>query len=257
MTDKTDPPIDLLPCPFCGGRAYLVPSSPQVYCQNDMCAANGSSSYGSADEATAGWNTRACPTPDMYDLIDAMQKLGNRTLTSPYWEGLHRGIDECIAIVRQHYGDDARKGAVERAKPDTENSNAPTSSSSPASSEIPVVEPYKAFFKAIWYAYCEQSFQLEDAETIINTAVENGLVKEESYDPQVHGEAMAGEWGLEYGDPCYVLVKRQPPKPVSLKDGADAARSVFDLSLVGPDSGFKPEDVAEAIAKRWRLDYVD
>lgn len=50
---------------------------------------------------------------------------------------------------------------------------------------------------------------------------------------------------------------RRTMEPVSIKDGAEAVKAVFDLSLVGPDSGFKAEDVAEALAKRWRLSYVD
>lgn len=37
-----------------------------------------------------------------YSLIDKLHLLGNRTLTSPYWEGRHSGIDDCIAIIRQY-----------------------------------------------------------------------------------------------------------------------------------------------------------
>lgn len=69
------------------------------------------------------------------------------------------------------------------------------------------VEPYKAFFDALWRAYCDQELQLEDAEFVITAACKNGLAKEERYDPDVHGEALGDEWGLEKGDSCYVLAK--------------------------------------------------
>lgn len=47
------------------------------------------------------------------------------------------------------------------------------------------------------------------------------------------------------------------PVCISLNAGAEAVKAVFDLSLVGPDSGFKAEDVAKACAKAWGLKYVD
>ncbi len=67
------------------------------------------------------------------------------------------------------------------------------------------------------------------------------------------GKTFSVEGGAEecfrYFVSCYDAAKQ----PVSLKDGAEAIRAVFDLSLVGPDSGFKPEDIAEAVAKKWGL----
>src|SRR5580658_7342493 len=40
---------------------------------------------------------------------------------------------------------------------------------------------------------------------------------------------------------------------VDLSTGARAVKQVFDLSLVGPDTGFKAEDIAEACARAWGL----
>jgi hypothetical protein len=40
---------------------------------------------------------------------------------------------------------------------------------------------------------------------------------------------------------------------VDLGAGARAVKQVFDLSLVGPDTGFKAEDIAEACARVWGL----
>lgn len=40
---------------------------------------------------------------------------------------------------------------------------------------------------------------------------------------------------------------------VDLEVGAKAVKGLFDLSLVGPDVGFKPEDVARAVANAWQL----
>jgi hypothetical protein len=40
---------------------------------------------------------------------------------------------------------------------------------------------------------------------------------------------------------------------VDLDAGANAVKGLFELSLVGPDVGFKPEDVARAVANAWQL----
>lgn len=98
------------------------------------------------------------------------------------------------------------------------------------SGEEYAVEPYKAFFDALWIAYCNQDLQFEDMDFIITAACKNGLVKEEKYNPDIHGEALGNEWGLENGDSCYVLGKKPTPKPVkvSVKDLARAMmRTVF------------------------------
>ena len=50
-----------------------------------------------------------------------------------------------------------------------------------------------------------------------------------------------------------IAAMRQPAPEVDIAVGAKAVRGVFDLSLVGPDVGFKAEDVAAAIAKAWDL----
>lgn len=68
--------------------------------------------------------------------------------------------------------------------------------------------PYKAFFDAVWTAYCNNEIHFDDADFIISEACKNGLAKEERYDETIHGEALGGEWGLEKGDPCYVLSPR-------------------------------------------------
>jgi hypothetical protein len=40
---------------------------------------------------------------------------------------------------------------------------------------------------------------------------------------------------------------------VDLGAGARAVKQVFDLSFVGPDTGFKAEGIAEACARAWGL----
>lgn len=59
------------------------------------------------------------------------------------------------------------------------------------------------------------------------------------------------ENNLKYSIEAYEAAKA----PVSIEAGTEAVKAVFDLSLVGPDSGFKAEDVAKACAKAWGVKY--
>lgn len=61
---------------------------------------------------------------------------------------------------------------------------------------------------------------------------------------------------LNYWKTRYKLLESKN-KSVSIKEGAEVVKFVFDLSLIGPDSGLKPEDIARAVAVRWGLAYVD
>jgi len=40
---------------------------------------------------------------------------------------------------------------------------------------------------------------------------------------------------------------------VDISKGAETIRNLFELTLVGPDTGFKPEELAQALAKTWGL----
>lgn len=51
---------DLLPCPFCGGKAYLTASSDGygVECRNELCVKTIMQEHSTEAEAIAAWNTR-------------------------------------------------------------------------------------------------------------------------------------------------------------------------------------------------------
>ena len=52
---------ELLPCPFCGGEARLIMSSPDWFfpaCMNRECACDWTDSYPTKAEAIEAWNTR-------------------------------------------------------------------------------------------------------------------------------------------------------------------------------------------------------
>lgn len=56
---------------------------------------------------------------------------------------------------------------------------------------------------------------------------------------------------------CFTAMRSQLKREiVSLDKCAEAVKQVFDLSLEGPDAGFKPDDIAEAVLKaagaQWR-----
>lgn len=119
--------------------------------------------------------------------------------------------------------------------------------------EISVVESYKAFFRAMWDAYCEQEFEMEDAETVVNAAIKHGLVDEVSYDPEAHGYEIGNEWGTEPGEPCYVLTKLPAPEPVMVNfaNCADAAiEALPSLGFKNPNNPY-PDDIGNG---RWALD---
>lgn len=52
---------ELLPCPFCGGKAYLGrnPTTVAVVCDNDDCPASAYVAEDTDTAAVAAWNTRA------------------------------------------------------------------------------------------------------------------------------------------------------------------------------------------------------
>ena len=59
MTDNRT--TELLPCPFCGGKAWIVHFTQEacyVLCENIDCMAK-QKVYGTKDEAIAAWNSRA------------------------------------------------------------------------------------------------------------------------------------------------------------------------------------------------------
>jgi hypothetical protein len=112
-------------CPFCGGPAYMVPSSPHAYCENNMCVANGESTYGSQQEAAKAWNTRASRPVDVdasikeffelfveshvYSINGARQAFGwmkSRGLLA----GAPVGGDEHIGWAREYEGDESDLG---------------------------------------------------------------------------------------------------------------------------------------------------
>lgn len=68
-------------------------------------------------------------------------------------------------------------------------------------------EAYKKFFQTMWERYCEQELDFDMADDMLTIWQEVGLVKEEPYDPAIHGEGLGGDWDIEEGQPCYVLVK--------------------------------------------------
>jgi hypothetical protein len=42
---------------------------------------------------------------------------------------------------------------------------------------------------------------------------------------------------------------------IDIEDGARAVKSVFEMSLIPPDTGFSPTDIAKAVADAWKLKY--
>lgn len=77
-------------------------------------------------------------------------------------------------------------------------------------------DAYEQFFTAIWNEYCDQGFSdIEDAEMVLKAGLKSGLVKEEAYDPDTHGNEAAGKWGMEKGDPYYI--RAASPQPASVK----------------------------------------
>lgn len=60
--------------------------------------------------------------------------------------------------------------------------------------------PYKQFFDKIWQEYCNEGLNFEDADLVLETATKLGLVREEVYNLEKHGEV---NWEVEEGDPIY------------------------------------------------------
>ncbi|NBW21126.1 MAG: hypothetical protein EBR82_75510 [Caulobacteraceae bacterium] len=69
--------------------------------------------------------------------------------------------------------------------------------------KIKRLEAYKAFFDWFWGKYTEQALCLDDAADALDTLLTLGLVVSEPYNPAIHGESGAQEWGCELGDPWY------------------------------------------------------
>lgn len=72
---------------------------------------------------------------------------------------------------------------------------------------------YKGFFEELWAAYCDMSLDMESAETIREIGMKHGLIVEEEYKVDVHGERIGSEWGLEEGDPVYYYHRPKATQP--------------------------------------------
>jgi hypothetical protein len=57
----------------------------------------------------------------------------------------------------------------------------------------------------------------------------------------------------ERDETWFLTIPLAEQPPIDIAQGAKAIRQFFNLTLVGPDTGFKPEELAEAVAKAWGL----
>jgi hypothetical protein len=87
----------LLPCPFCGGEAYPMPSGEGISCENTSCAA-----FTVVAEPDA-WNRRAAPP------ADALRTAAARAI-SAWAAGKYRelatamdALRACLEVERQRY----------------------------------------------------------------------------------------------------------------------------------------------------------
>jgi len=75
---------------------------------------------------------------------------------------------------------------------------------------------YKQFFDDMWEEYCEQRISdIDDAETVVILAMKAGLVKEEKYDPDIHGIGIVDPCDMATGDPIYIRCTSSPRRESS------------------------------------------
>lgn len=103
MTNNTPAPADLLPCPFCAGKALLVlDGGYHAFCRR--CCATGRHLC-DKEEAITAWNRRAAAITPQPDPRDAEIKR--------WKEAIDRVNDRCITLINEK---DAKDAEIERLR---------------------------------------------------------------------------------------------------------------------------------------------
>lgn len=122
-----------------------------------------------------------------------------------------------------------------------------------------IENPHEKFFREMWSKHCNGELDFQDGTEVLNLALSLGLVKEEPYDQDIHGQSGVIEWDLEKGDPWYVLVKPQPPSGdvVDWENLTDTVAAELIKELKLPYGAGKDEDIRKALHVQIRVEIAE